>query len=194
MSLINEALKKAQRMRSPPTSDAAAQPLPGLIRRRPAQARTVALAATGAAGVVAILAVGIAWALWPATPDPTPASPAEPVVEAAPEPSLSAEPLPPEPVASPQPPPIELAAMPPSPEPPPPPPPPEPDPRVYVFLDQARITGVRVSATDPKVLLNDRLFRLNDVVDRSLNLRITGIDGNALTFTDESGYVYTKEF
>jgi hypothetical protein len=53
---------------------------------------------------------------------------------------------------------------------------------------------VRASATDPKVLMNDRVYRLNDVVDRDLQLRIIGIAPRELRFRDARGYVYTKTF
>lgn len=69
-----------------------------------------------------------------------------------------------------------------------------PDPVVVDFLEQARITGVRASATDPKVLMNNRVFRINDVVDRTLQLRITGIAPRELKFTDSRDFVYTKSF
>ncbi|HEX2099119.1 MAG TPA: hypothetical protein VHF69_00565 [Candidatus Synoicihabitans sp.] len=69
-----------------------------------------------------------------------------------------------------------------------------PDPRILDYLERLRITGIRPSATDPKVLMNDRVYRLNDVVDRSLGLRITGIVPGGLTFTDARGETYEKNF
>ncbi|GAB5560446.1 MAG: hypothetical protein SynsKO_20930 [Synoicihabitans sp.] len=69
-----------------------------------------------------------------------------------------------------------------------------PDAAVVAFLESARVTGVRASATDPKVLMNNRVYRLNDVVSRDLQLRVTFIESRELKFTDSQGFVYTKQF
>ena len=65
---------------------------------------------------------------------------------------------------------------------------------VLRFLERSKVTGVRVSATDPKVLMNDRVYRINDVIDRDLQLRVIAIDTRELQFRDPAGYVYTKAF
>ncbi len=67
-------------------------------------------------------------------------------------------------------------------------------PAVVPYLDTAKVTGVRASATDPKVLMNNRVYRLNDIVDSDLQLKITAISSRELQFTDSRGYVYTKAF
>jgi hypothetical protein len=71
---------------------------------------------------------------------------------------------------------------------------PRPDPRVHAFLDTLRVTGIRASATDPRVSMNDRVFRLNDIVDRNLELRIIGIAPEGPTFIDPNGVVYQTQF
>ncbi len=65
---------------------------------------------------------------------------------------------------------------------------------ILTFLETARVTGVRASNTDPKVLMNNRVYRLNDLISRDLQLRVTLIESRKLQFTDARGYVYTKEF
>lgn len=67
-------------------------------------------------------------------------------------------------------------------------------PAVLSYLETAKVTGVRASATDPKVLMNNRVYRLNDIVDSGLQLKITAISSRELQFTDARGYVYTKVF
>jgi ribosome-associated protein YbcJ (S4-like RNA binding protein) len=57
-----------------------------------------------------------------------------------------------------------------------------------------KVTGIRSSGTDSKVLMNDRVFRVNDVVDRSLGVRLTKVSSDSLTFTDANGAVYVKYF
>lgn len=218
MSLINEALKKAQRMRQAepgsegaPAADDAAH-APRVPKRRPAvQARNVVIA-TGCVVLAFAVAGGIAF--YYLLPDTTPpeivhraapkaATPAPveadlenvptvtvPTSLASPEeaPSDSAPAATPDATAAPASQPAETT--------PPPPPEPQPveNPRVYEFLDTLRVAGIRASATDPKVLMNERVFRLNDIVDRSLGLRITGISPDGLTFTDETGFEYRKNF
>ena len=68
------------------------------------------------------------------------------------------------------------------------------DPRILAFLDALRVNGIRPSPDDPKVLMNNRVFRIEDVVDRELNLRLTAIAPNKLTFEDDRGMPYVKSF
>ena len=70
----------------------------------------------------------------------------------------------------------------------------QPQAAVLRYLERSRVTGVRLSTTDPKVLFNDRVYRLNDVVDRDLQLRVVSIADRELRFQDAQGYVYTKSF
>ncbi len=103
-------------------------------------------------------------------PEPTPAAPSAPATPAVIAPADSTPPPPAEPVA------------------------PRPDPAIHAFLDTLRVTGIRASATDPKVLMNDRVFRRNDIVHPVLRLRLTGITTSTLTFTDPNGFEYEKNF
>ena len=66
--------------------------------------------------------------------------------------------------------------------------------RVYEFLEKLRVSGIRASDTDPKVIMNDRVYRLNDIVDRLTQLRLTRIEASTLTFVDASGFEYRKNF
>jgi hypothetical protein len=68
------------------------------------------------------------------------------------------------------------------------------DARAQAFVDALHVTGIRASGSDSKVLMNDRVFRLNDIVERSLGLRLTGVAADQLSFTDGSGVVYTRNF
>ncbi|HZL45468.1 MAG TPA: hypothetical protein VFC28_04515 [Opitutaceae bacterium] len=65
---------------------------------------------------------------------------------------------------------------------------------IRILLENARVAGVRVAGDDSKVLMNDRVYRVNDVVNVELGLRLTGVGTSALTFVDEDGRVYTKTF
>lgn len=70
----------------------------------------------------------------------------------------------------------------------------QPDPRIQAFIDTIKVAGIRSSGTDSKVLMNDKVFRVNDIVDRSLNLRLIEVQADSLTFVDENSVVYTKNF
>ncbi|HUG12071.1 MAG TPA: hypothetical protein VMM36_13715 [Opitutaceae bacterium] len=68
------------------------------------------------------------------------------------------------------------------------------DPRILAYLDALRVNGIRPSPDDPKALMNNRVFRIGDVVDRELNLRLTSIAPNKLGFEDDRGMPYLKSF
>ncbi len=234
MSLINEALKKAQRMRSqePPSSTPVGQgtpatgPAPVIIRRgRPMGAQTLVLAVSVGA-ILVVASVIVTFLLMRSDGDPVPVaqqSPSTPAVSApatiAPVPQIRVD-LPigptlattatePRPIPTPSPAPSSPVPAAPTPKAPtnapaaaapapvapaPPAAPPQPNLRVYAFLDGLRVNGIRASATDPRVFMNDRIFRINDIVDRDLGLRITAIDTTGLKFEDEAGVSYTKTF
>jgi hypothetical protein len=66
--------------------------------------------------------------------------------------------------------------------------------RTQAIVDKFRISGIRLSDTDSKVILNEHLFRQNDLVEPSLGLRLVKIEPSVLTFTDAEGTTYLKRF
>ena len=234
MSLISDALKKAQRQRTGPDT---APPIPGVSRAaqvEPASSQSIVGIAVGAVVLVGLAIGGTIFFLRPKNPAPAPAvapatiavpslstaktSAAPAAVTAAPQvavPIITA-PTPvvikaPEPVTPPpvQPAPVPVAS------------PPlakdapsnsgaavaatqtvtvrktkdaEADPRIISFVDAIRVAGIRSSGSDSKVLMNDKVFRVNDVVDRMLNVRLTDVQTDSLTFVDSNGVTYTKNF
>ncbi|HEY9153930.1 MAG TPA: hypothetical protein VIM69_02295, partial [Opitutaceae bacterium] len=76
---------------------------------------------------------------------------------------------------------------------------PEPTPvkptiRIQALVDKFRVSGIRLSDTDSKVILNDHLFHIDDPVESSLGLRLTKIEEHRLTFVDADGNTYVKRF
>lgn len=71
---------------------------------------------------------------------------------------------------------------------------PKHDERVNQFVDAIRVAGIRSSGTESRVLMNDRVFRVNEIVERNFGLRLTKVEANTLTFTDANGAVYVKNF
>ena len=185
MSLINNALKKAQRQRS---EGAASAPTPGGSSHRPSRrgkampAQTLLLIVAGACVVVALSVAATVYFLRDLNPPETidsviastPVAPAEVEPEPAPE-----EIVPQFPEPQPEPLPTPVA---------------RPDVAVYTFIDQLQVMGVRFSGASSKVLMNDRVYRVNDIVDRTLGLRLTAVTSDRLTFVDANGASYTKNF
>lgn len=66
--------------------------------------------------------------------------------------------------------------------------------RINTFVDKVRVTGIRTSDSGSKVLMNDHVYRVNDVVDRKLGLRLVKIAPDSLIFADATGATYVKSF
>jgi len=66
--------------------------------------------------------------------------------------------------------------------------------RALTFIESIRVAGIRASATDSKVLMNDRVYRIGDTVEHEMGLRLVGITANSLTFEDERGGRFTRTF
>ena len=217
MSLINDALKKAQRQRSTDSAPPLAAPPtagPGPGARAVKRAKPLAFdvqmlrLALTVLGVGLVLVGGVLYFQWKAYPTgtltlsgikPRPKAPVKEtpvsveekislvVPATAPEAAATTAVEPSSPLVSAPAAPIEPAVAHPALK-------ARPDPRILAFIDTVRITGIRASGADSKVLMNDRVFRVNDMVDRTLGLRLTAVEANALIFEDERGVVYTRNF
>lgn len=64
--------------------------------------------------------------------------------------------------------------------------------KIYAFLSAIRLTGVRGLDREARVLMNEKVYRLNDTVDADLGLRLSGVRPGLLLFTDSTGRVYEK--
>ncbi len=226
MSLINEALKKAQRQRAEeaagqtPASHGAAAPRSGLSRE------TIVLLSSAAA-VLVVLSVVLTVILVNRTPAPKAAA-TPPIAQSTPPPAATDEPSPvivapliklPEPTA-PAPESGQSAARvgtesgstpatvptgsSPSPDTAAPASAPDgtplfslpsttaPDPRIQDFVDAVRVVGIRSSGDDSRVLMNERVYRVNDIVQRELGVKLHKVEPGRLTFSDLNGNLYTK--
>ena len=61
-------------------------------------------------------------------------------------------------------------------------------------IEHFRVGGIRMAGADSKVLMNDKVYRLNDIVDYELNIRLTNIEAKALTFEDSRGAIHVRTF
>jgi hypothetical protein len=66
--------------------------------------------------------------------------------------------------------------------------------RMINTVEAFRISGVRASATDSKVVMNGRIYQVGDIVDHEQGIRITAVTANSVIFEDESGATYTRKF
>lgn len=212
MSLINNALKKAQRERAAEVVTSS----PGgstHFRRGPngPAPQTIILIIAGAAAIVVLSIVGTMYFLHSPTPATTRASDSisnhtSPSATPSPSPAIMLPVIRP-PTDTPQPTSDQLASTEPAPatgpthatpeiprESPPSTQAAPADARVYTFIDNLQIMGVRASGADSKVLMNDKVYRLGDNVDRALSLRLVSVSPNSLVFEDANGVQYTKTF
>lgn len=220
MSLINDALKKAQQQRTGDSPSLDALPSlggqsPRRIARRakPPGFNTLLLrSGIGAGLLVVILILGfllirnksastetekpvsVAATVTPPTPAVVQRPPAAVnsfvvPIKAPPVAAPVVKPIEPEPK-------VEPAKT----EPPPPEPvkviapPPRMAPAAISFIENIRVTGIRASATDSKVLMNDRVYRIGDSVEHQLGIKLVGIESTSLTFEDLQGASYTRQF
>lgn len=116
---------------------------------------------------------------------PAPTAVQTPPITAAPPPASS-------PVAAAKKAPVPAAVVPPAAAPSGPPAAPMPDERIAAYVEATRIMGVRASGADSRVLINDRVYRLNDIIERTLGIRLTAVAPGSLTFTDANGFTYVK--
>jgi hypothetical protein len=224
MSLINEALKKAARQRAEEQGDSPPMPGGSRRQVRqggPMQKQTFVLIVGAAVALVVvsvvvtgILMTGKPEAKAPATVKETPASVAPastakaviqapvvlvsvptaaptsaPVVVAMPSPTPT-----PVAVAPATPPSVAVAAVTPA-----------PVQRtadnsqvhtdmVQGLVDAFHISGVRTAGFGSKALVNGHVYKLNDIVDKSIGLKLVKVDEDHLTFVDRDGNTYVKSF
>ena len=70
----------------------------------------------------------------------------------------------------------------------------KPDDRVTAFVEGVKVTGIRSSGSESRVLMNERVYRVNDIVDRTLGVRLVKVAVDSLTFADANGVTYVKYF
>jgi hypothetical protein len=66
--------------------------------------------------------------------------------------------------------------------------------QVQAYVDGLVVTGARSAGSDSKALVNGHVFKLNDVLDKALGLRLARVDPDHLTFVDGAGDTYLKSY
>jgi hypothetical protein len=216
MSLINDALKKAARLRAQEQADMI-PPMPGggqarvSRQREPLRTQTVVLIAGAAVALIVVSAV-ITGILMTGKPAPKAAAVvAKPVQEAAPTPAPQKVVVQVPAIA------VPPAARPSAPSPTPTPtaaakavqiaapvvrvaePPAAPAPQnhneiIQGIVDRFHISGARSAGADSKALIDGHVYKVNEVIDRSLGLKLVKVEPDRLTFADADGATYVKSF
>ena len=69
------------------------------------------------------------------------------------------------------------------------------EPRAIQYIEALKVGAIMArTASDAKVLMNDRVYRVGSLVEPEMGLRLTGITPSSLTFGDASGGSYTRNF
>ncbi len=66
------------------------------------------------------------------------------------------------------------------------------NPAILEYIEKMVIQGVRLSGTNSKVLMDNKVYRLNSFVNRDLKLRIISINKERIIFADYAGVQYAK--
>jgi len=215
MSLINDALKKAQSVQGPPPGMAAdkfsgtpagtpgaisAPGSAGHVPRRSdpmsAQKLVMILLTAGIVFIGFIAAMGVGAYFVINSNSPAEVAQTETIIVDAegavlieePEPIVMAEP---EPAPLPEPEPVVAANL--------PPPPPavrvnRPDPEILAFVDSLRVRGIRISNGEAKVLMNDKVYKTGEIVNHPMNLKLSEVSPDGLLFEDVQGNTYVARF
>jgi len=219
MSLINDALKKAARLRAEEQADMV-PPMPGgghgraSRQREPIRTQTVVLIAGAAVALIVVSAV-ITGILMTGKAEPKAAVAAKPTPVAIPTPApqkvvvqvpvialAPSRPGPPSPTPAPTAPPkpaetpLPIAST----EPPaaasqhPAPAPQARNDLIQGIVDRFHISGVRSAGADSKALVDGHVYKVNDTMDRSVGLKLVKVEPDRLTFVDADGNTYVKSF
>ena len=71
---------------------------------------------------------------------------------------------------------------------------PEPNPEITAWLEQSTISGVRITSSSSKVILNNKAYMPDEIVNMALELKILEIEPERIRFIDANGAEYIKSF
>ncbi|MCX6938572.1 MAG: hypothetical protein NTU80_11880 [Verrucomicrobia bacterium] len=66
--------------------------------------------------------------------------------------------------------------------------------RAQAFISTVRLTGVRGLGAQARVLMNEKVYRLDDIVEPGIPLRLSAVRAGLLVFTDGKGRTYEKTY
>ncbi len=69
-----------------------------------------------------------------------------------------------------------------------------PSPEVIAYVDSIKVTGIRTSNGRSRVLMNNKVYKTGEMVNRSLGLKLTDVRPDELVFEDAEKNIYTAHF
>jgi hypothetical protein len=60
------------------------------------------------------------------------------------------------------------------------------------IVDRYRVSGVRAAGADSKALVDGHVYKINEVIDRTIGLKLIKVDADHITFVDGQGDTYIK--
>ncbi len=69
-----------------------------------------------------------------------------------------------------------------------------PNPVSIAYVDQLQIRGIRISGNNSKLLMGNKVYSINSIINKELKLKIKAIKTRELILIDDAGYTYTKQF
>jgi len=69
-----------------------------------------------------------------------------------------------------------------------------PYPEVMAYVDSIKVTGIRTSNGRSRVLMNNKVYKTGEIVNRSLGLKLTDVRPDELVFEDAEKNIYTAHF
>lgn len=69
---------------------------------------------------------------------------------------------------------------------------PRPDEKVAAYIGTLRVAGVHALGEESRVLINERVYRVNEVIERNLGIQLVLIEPGRLHFVDGRGVTYVK--
>lgn len=70
----------------------------------------------------------------------------------------------------------------------------KPNPASIAYVKQMQIRGIRISDRDSKILMGNKVFGVDSIINNELNLRVKEIKSREVILIDDDGFIYSKQF
>jgi len=70
----------------------------------------------------------------------------------------------------------------------------KPNPASIAYVKQMQIRGIRISDRNSKILMGNKVFSVDSMINNELNLRVKEIKTREVILIDDDGFIYSKQF
>ena len=70
----------------------------------------------------------------------------------------------------------------------------KPNPASIAYVKQMQIRGIRISDRNSKILMGNKVFGVESMINNELNLRVKEIKPREVILIDDDGFIYSKQF